>query len=238
MLWYKAWLETRSRFLVALCGSTALCAYHVYAGNREALPDTALSYYNHVLHSGHAELCLLWVLSVTLLIMGGLLREKAAGAAALTLSLPVSRTRLMAVRICVGLIQAIALAIFPWCAMLIVATATGKCYSVSQAWFHVVLLLGGGLIVFGIALLVSSFVEGEYTAPIVSLGIVLAMGFLFADRSPQGTNPIVALDGFRYLDRSTHLLVGPIPWMRLATNVCITAALILASLRAMNRREF
>jgi len=26
MLWYKAWLETRSRFILALVGCTALCS--------------------------------------------------------------------------------------------------------------------------------------------------------------------------------------------------------------------
>ncbi len=27
MLWYKAWLETRSRFLISLIGMVALCSF-------------------------------------------------------------------------------------------------------------------------------------------------------------------------------------------------------------------
>ena len=30
MLWYKAWLETRMRFLISLAATTALCWFHVY----------------------------------------------------------------------------------------------------------------------------------------------------------------------------------------------------------------
>jgi ABC-type transport system involved in multi-copper enzyme maturation permease subunit len=37
------------------------------------------------------------------------------------------------------------------------------------------LLVGGGLFFFAVALLVSSLIEGEYTAPVVSFGIVLAI---------------------------------------------------------------
>ena len=33
MLWYKAWLETRSRFLVSLIGMVALCSWWVFHEN-------------------------------------------------------------------------------------------------------------------------------------------------------------------------------------------------------------
>ena len=34
MLWYKAWLETRSRFLISLVGMVALCSVFVLHGDR------------------------------------------------------------------------------------------------------------------------------------------------------------------------------------------------------------
>jgi hypothetical protein len=45
-----------------------------------------------------------------------------------------------------------------------------------QAAFHVVLLAGGGIVLYAIALLTSSLVEGEYTAPMVSFGILVLVG--------------------------------------------------------------
>ena len=113
MLWRKAWLESRSRFLISLLGITALCSYIVYHGNGNALSYTQLAYYYFVLRSGHVALCTLWIVAVTLLMMGGLVREKAVGSASFTLSLPVSRAHLITVRIGTGVIQAVALAVIP-----------------------------------------------------------------------------------------------------------------------------
>ena len=158
MLWYKAWLETRARFLISLLGIAGLCTFVVYHGDQGAMPYTKVNYYYFVLNGGHNMLCMMWAMAVTLLMMGGLLREKAIGTASFTLSLPRGRAHLMGVRICVGLIEALALAIVPWSAMFLTAILTGKANSISQAWFHLVLLVGGGLVFFGMALLVSSLV--------------------------------------------------------------------------------
>ncbi len=91
---------------------------------------------------------MMWVLAVILTMMGGLLREQANGSSAFTLALPVSRTRLMMVRIATGLIQAVALAVLPWIAMFSVGSIFGKTHSISQVAFYLVLLLGGGAAVF------------------------------------------------------------------------------------------
>ena len=181
MLWFRAWMETRARFLISLLGIVALCSYSVFHGDREALSYTKIDYYYAVLHFGHSLLATMWVVAVTLLTMGGLLREKAVGTSSFTLALPVSRGRLMGVRIAVGMIQAMVLVMVPWSAMFLIGGFFGKTHSISQAWFHIVLLAGGGLLFFAIALLVSSLVEGEYTAPIVSYGIVIAIAVALSD---------------------------------------------------------
>ena len=132
MLWYKTWLETRSRFLISLFNIVALCSFTVYHGNEGAMPYTKIEYYYVVLHGGHSMLCMLWVLAVTLLAMGGLLREKAVGTAPFTLALPVSRMRLVAVRILMVLAQAMALVIVPWIAMFLIGTLNGKTISICR----------------------------------------------------------------------------------------------------------
>ena len=69
MLWYKAWLETRARFLIALLGILCLCSYSVLHGELQAEPWVDLSYYNYVLSDGYGLLAVMWVLAVTLLMM-------------------------------------------------------------------------------------------------------------------------------------------------------------------------
>ena len=238
MLWYKTWLETRARFLISLLGIVALCSLMVYNGNKYTWPYTTADYYYAVLHSGHALLCLMWVLAVTLLLMGGLVREKAAGTAPFTLALPVSRGRLMAVRVSMGLLQAMALGIVPWCAMLLIGSLTGKAHSIPQAVFHLALLAGGGMVFFGTALLISSLVEGEYTAPVVSLGLVLATAVVLSDGGLRSYSPWEFIVGSQYLDRSSKLLIGPFPWMRIAISILLGALFAALSMKLVQRRDF
>ena len=116
MLWYKAWQETRARFLIPLCSMTALGSWYAY-NEAQDVKFARVDWYYRVLHTGHAFLVTMWVAAVLILMMGGLLRERAVGTAPFTLSLPVSRMHLMRARILVGLLESAALAIVPWAAL-------------------------------------------------------------------------------------------------------------------------
>jgi hypothetical protein len=102
MLWNKAWLETRSRFVISLVGCVAFCLMWVVEfGKGIAATRGQVGLYD-LFHTVHAGLCFCWVLGVTFLIMGGLLQENAVGASVFTLGLPVSRLRHMSVHFGVG----------------------------------------------------------------------------------------------------------------------------------------
>ena len=53
MLWYKAWLETRSRFLISLAGIAAVCCLWVFLQDRHTPPYIPIRYYYFVLYSGY-----------------------------------------------------------------------------------------------------------------------------------------------------------------------------------------
>ena len=53
MLWYKAWLETRSRFLIALVGMVFLCSLIVFHLDGNALSWIKAEYYYGVLGTAH-----------------------------------------------------------------------------------------------------------------------------------------------------------------------------------------
>jgi ABC-2 type transport system permease protein len=238
MLWYKAWLETRSRFLISLVGMVALCSVFVLHGDRNVIDEVSADYYNFVFFEGHQILMMMWALAVTLIMMGGLLREKAAGSSAFTLALPVSRTRLMMVRICMGLAQAVVLAIVPWTAMFTVGSIFGKTHSVSQAAFYLVLLLGGGLVFFAMAVLISSLISGEYTAPVISFGAVIVTAVALSSAALRRYNPWEFMTGLEYLNRHTNVLVLPVPWLQAAIYIFLAALLLALSVRVIQQREF
>jgi ABC-2 type transport system permease protein len=238
MLWYKAWLETRSRFLISLIGMVVLCSVFVFHLDREAIYDVKPDYYSYVLFAGNSILVVMWLLAVILTMMGGLLRERANGSSTFTLALPVSRTRLMMVRIGTGFIQAVALAVLPWIAMFCVSSIFGKTHSISQATFYLVLLLGGGVLFFAIAVLVSSLINGEYTAPIVSFGAVIVTAVALSSAALRPYNPWAFMTGSEYLNRQTNLLTWPIPWFQTAIYILLAGFLLALSLRLIQRQEF
>jgi ABC-2 type transport system permease protein len=85
------------------------------------------------------------------------------------------------------------------------------------------------------ALLVSWLVEGEYTAPMVSLGVIIAWGN--APKSWHFLNPLAFVGGRDYMGPS-NMLIGPIPWTQFAAYVCVGALLIVASIRVTEKRDF
>lgn len=238
MLWYKAWLETRARFLVMFIGVTILCSTLVWRGELRSESWSGTAYYNYVLHSNQGMLALIWILAVSMLMMGGLLRENASGAASFTLALPVSRHRLMGLRIGMGVLQALALAIIPSGCMYGVAHFTGKAYGPSQFGFHLLLLLSGGSVFFGLAVFVSSLIEGEYTAPAVTLGVGIVILMGLGDGQFKPFNPVEFMLGSAYFDRHSNLLVGAFPWPTACVWLSLSAALLFVATRAISRRDF
>jgi ABC-2 type transport system permease protein len=243
MLWYKAWLETRGRFLACLITLTLFCFVFVhhaqeiaFRGDGLARPGGPTDYFR-LLYVNQQFLVIMWVLSAVLLGMGGLVREKAVGVSTFTLSLPVSRSRLFGVRTAMGVIQAAALAVLPWCAVYLASSWAGLPIRVSQVSFYILLLLGGGLSYFAMALLVSSFVEGEYTAPAMAFGVVLLTAIVFdAWLRPFSLWRLIA--GDLCIDRKTYLLSPAFPWRGISASLAAALFMLLLALQRIRRRDF
>jgi ABC-2 type transport system permease protein len=236
VLWYKAWLETRSRFLTSLSTLTIFCGVFVHHAQGLLRPQWP-SDFNRLLFVTQQFVVIMWILAAILLGMGGMVREKATGASSFTLSLPVSRTRLVAVRVGTGVLEAIALGVIPWATVYLVSFHAGMPIVISQVGFYVSLLLGGGLAYFALAILVSSVVEGEYTAPAVAFGMVLLTAILF-DSWLRPFNLWRLVTGDFYIDRHTYLLANHFPWLGILGSLFVAALMLLASVQVIRTREF
>jgi len=69
VLWYKAWLETRSRFLTSLATLTVFCAVFVHHAQGILRPEWTPAY-NRLLYIAQQYIVVLWILAVVLLGMG------------------------------------------------------------------------------------------------------------------------------------------------------------------------
>jgi len=180
---------------------------------------------------------IMWVLAVVLLGMGGIVRERALGTSSLTLSLPVSRARLLGVRVGMGVLQAIALAVAPWVTVFVVSRLAGLPVFITQVGLYVLLLVGGGLVYFTMAILVSSLVTGEYTAPATAFGVVLLTAIIF-DAWLRRFNVWRLVTGDFSIDRTTYLLSTHLPWLGILASLSVGVLMLLASTIVVQRREF
>jgi ABC-2 type transport system permease protein len=180
---------------------------------------------------------IIWVLAVVLLGMGGIVRERALGTSSLTLSLPVSRAYLMGVRIEMGILQAIALAVTPWVTVCAVSWLARMPVSISQVGIYVLLLFGGGLIYFAMAVLFSSLVAGEYTAPAFAFGVVLLSAIIF-DAWLRRFNVWRLITGDSSIDKTTYLLSTHLPWLGIIASLSVALLMLLASTIVVQRRDF
>ena len=248
MLWYKAWLETRARFLTCFATVVIFCtvfvhhALHVVCAESLSCsaglwdPARQAEVYR-LLFINQQFLVFMWILSVVLLGMGGIVREGAIGTAAPTLALPVSRARLQGVRVGMGVLQAIALAVVPWLSVASVSILAGRPILMRQVASYILLLVAGGMVYFAMSILISSLIPGEYTAPAVAFGIVILAAILF-DEYLRGLNVWRLVTGDFSVDHTTYLLSRHLPWLGILASLTCALLMFFASILAVQRREF
>src|SRR5262249_51278785 len=219
MLIYKAWLETRWRFFAGLILLSAMSIYTVLRANgiihdRELFRNEHILYAQYIwviLYKGYLQT--LWILSAVIIGLGGLWREQALGVAGFTLSLPLARRKLVSPRIALGVIEVVALAFVPSIIIWSLSPITGNSYSLGEAISHALLYVSGGLIFYGLGVLLSQIMQGEFSVPATALGSSLVLYIIFQVLRFEDYNPFDLMSGKHFLDPTTFLLKGQLPWI-------------------------
>ncbi len=163
MLWQKAWLETRWRFVTAMIVLTLGAGSIVfdYLATERLLPRVSVTSPSPAAEStvlagairdaievqkdfrgfvwyqaflqNITQMC---VFFAVLLGCGGLLSESSKGSALFTLSLPVTRRQLLGARTSLGLAQVLAMSIIPPLSISILAPLVGQRFSIVDALAH------------------------------------------------------------------------------------------------------
>jgi len=179
MLWHKAWLETRGRFFggLALSLIVGFGVIYDFRATERLLPlirnmdpgalDTSgpigaaikegiaaqQTFRGFVWWQWYREnLTYLVVIFGALLGAGGLL-ARSGSATLFTLSLPVSRNRLIGTRAALGLAELLAIAIVPSLVLPLLAPSIGQSYSVIDVMVHGVCMFIVGSVFFSLAAL-------------------------------------------------------------------------------------
>ncbi len=177
MLLYKAWLESRTRFLLGCLAMAGLSIVFVFFNHdvRSVVSDHDVPYAEYIWRGiFKGQLREIYVVLALLLGMGGLDRERAHGTVGYTLALPVSRLRLIAARGFTGVIETTTLSFLPATLVPVLSPWVQEVYPWGQALRFGVLWSVGGALIFTMGFLASVLFSGEYSAA------VAAMIFLFA----------------------------------------------------------
>lgn len=251
MLWYKSWLETRWRFFIGFAlmllsvASTVLTYPQVMKllplvptnvpgeiGRRiQEAAELSRTFPGFVWSQAFRQnLANLATLFAVLLGTGNFLSRSSG--ALFTLSLPVSRQRLVAVRAAAGLLELSALAVIPSLGLPLLAPMVGASYGVGEALLHGLCLFVAGAVFFGIALLLSTFFSDPWRPLLSALAIACVLGF--ADAVVK----VPAWSVFGVMSGETYFRSGTVPWGGLAVSAVVATALAYSAAVNLARRDF
>jgi ABC-2 type transport system permease protein len=215
MLWYKAWRETRMRFLLSAAIIAAMCLVYtlfhtrLYPGVTHDHPNVRsyIQYIHWTIFGGVTRGLL--QLSCLLLGLGGLQRDRKQNTLGFTLALPVSRLSLVASRAALGLIQVVALSAVPALVVTAASHLAGEHLPLDYALRFIPLWAAGGIFTFAVSFLASVLFSSEYVS--LAVAYLVYMFYLAAVRHPRlGRYHLHVADFMsgvfpRYLDRTTML---------------------------------
>src|SRR5689334_18464510 len=245
MLWHKAWLETRWRFINALVILTMLAGGGVYdylatqrlmprlnaststpaaeatgvgALIREAI-EAQKTFQGFIWYQTYRQLMTqMGVFFAILLGCGGLLSESSKGSALFTLSLPVTRRQLFNARAGAGLAELFALAMLPPLAVPILAPVIGQHFSIVDALVHGLCLFIVAAVFFSLASFLSTLFGDIWRPLLIAIGIACVVAFVsFA---------IPQLRIFTVMSGESYFRTGSLPWAGLLVSAVIATALL------------
>ncbi len=255
MLWYKSWLETRWRFLIGLVllmlsASAAVIAYPRVVkllplantvdvsgaiGRRiKEAAELARSYHGYVWSEWlRQSMTQMLTLFAVLLGTGGLLSQAPRGGALFTLSLPVSRNRVLGVRAATGLAELLVLAFVPPLLLPVFSPAIGETYGVGDALVHGACLFIAGAVVFSLAFLLST-VFSDLWRPALIAGCGAAVLGLCEPFFPD----LARYSLFGIMNGEVYFRGGGLPWLGLLASAAASAAMLYAGGRNIARQDF
>jgi hypothetical protein len=251
MLWYKSWLETRSRFLIGFavlfCSAGGIVL--TYPRVQELLPlvptgevggelgrrireavELSREYRGFVWAQGFRQnLSQMGTLFAVLLGTGGLL---SGGAALFTLSLPATRTQLLRVRAAAGLAQWLLLALVPALLIPMLSPLVGESYALGSALVHGLCLFVAGAVFFSLAVLLSTWFLDVWRPLLIALATAACLALL------EQLTPLAGRGLFAVMSGETYFRAATLPWAGLAASAAASAALLYGAAVNLERRDF
>ena len=253
MLWQHAFLETRWRFLIGLVVLSVSAAFmalgypQVIALTQSVTPTPGTALGREVAESIELSKTYggyvwsqwfqqngaqLGSFFAAIIGTGGLLSLDAA-ARLFTLSLPISRERLLAARAAAGLGQVLALTFVPALVIVIVSPVIGRGFPVLDAMAYALCAFVGCAVIFSLAFLFSSMFSNVWAPVLLTLCAGAALRALDMITGGMG--------GFSLLQMvhgESYFYGHGLPWLMLLISAGVSLALLYAGTRLIAQQDF
>jgi len=231
MLWYKGWLETRIRLLMSFAFGACYCIgiRAIPSGPAPGKPILGVA----IMMTIAAAMFSIMLSGAGIATQPSFQATKGLhGSTLFTLSLPVSRFRLLAVRARLGWLEMAGVSAAMCCAMWFLfpplrATATPE----DMIKYAVALIVcGSGL--YAIPVLLATFLDDQWRMS--GSGIVFGALWWLSNHTPLPASANV----FRAMGELSPLIAHAMPWAAMAVSAGLAAVLFFAALKIVQRREY
>ena len=233
MLWYKAWRETQIKLLLSL-GFTG-CFLAFFYLTRNAVPPSGAKPI-----AGFALSAASFVVVVYTWLAGAGIATQASfqatkglhGSTLFTLSLPVSRFRLLAVRASLGWLEmAGVIGTYCWGMWLVVPVLRGSVTAI-EVLQHVVALVACASSFYFLSVLMATFLDDVTRMWSGMIVFGAAWGLSNLTSLPASVDIIRAMIG------GSPLVTHTMPWAAMGFSLALATTIFLVALKVVQRREY
>jgi hypothetical protein len=235
MLWYKGWLETRFRLLFCLAFMGFLLVF-AYSTRTAAPPPGARSaVFGIVLFSIPS-----FAIMMCAMLSGAGVATQASfqatkglhGSTLFTLSLPVSRFRLLAIRAGIGWLEMAGLIATFCCGMWLASSQLRGTVTAVEIFEYAETLIACVSALYFLSVLLATFLDDQWRV----WGTIISSAALWwlSSHTPLPASA----DIFRAMGEGSPLLAHIMPWTAMAFSLGLAAVLFLAALKIVQAREY
>lgn len=230
MLWYKAWLETRWRVLMLIAVIVFILSQ---VGLHSKPPLRAAALLN--------SLQFMWMIA-PLSLAGSGVRSEAPfravrgiqGSTYFTLSLPVSRFRLLCVRAGIGLLETAGVIVVGRFMAAAAFPAVRQQIAIADGIGYAATVFVCGLSAFGISTVFATLLDQQWQAFAAMLTYFFARALVFGLDGLQASR----FDFFRVMGNASPLFTHSIPWTAMGVSLGIGVLCLLAAAKVEQVRQY
>lgn len=232
MLWYKGWLETRFRILIVLVFVLFPVALRATRprNTSAAVADEERSF---------PYLGFFWSLAPVMLAGAGMKTQGSLrttkgfhGSMYFTLTMPVSRFRLLAVRAGLGMLETVAVLAVTPCAIWVMFPATRMHFSVLDFLEYWVAISVCVSFVYSLGVVFASVFD-DATQNFMTMLTVFSLQVLFTNVAMPSS-----LNIFRAMGEASPIFTHALPWAPMGVSLGLAAVLFCVAARIVQTREY